>query len=304
MELFNEDVTTAPETCESIVKSHVAGLSTARQNKAIISPLLLQTIRSILEDPEAQDIGDPQLRFWARNRFYLEGETVRFDGLCVVARDLIHLHLRNAHLKTDHGDCDKTWAEINSSCAYIPKAVVVGFVKACPVCAARPRKKRGLRHPISPLAARHRKRRGSMHARGLRLATPLSARRSLAPGPATPLSARRKLGPATPVSARATPVPARRILRLATPLPSARLRHVRRYAVPPSGTPDVATRSSPPPPSDSDTDDMNLFAALSPPPSPSPERPPPYGREPNRYAGRLGPPPSYSALMNESELGL
>lgn len=103
-----------------------------------MSPSLHELVLAILLDPQNTKQGDPQLRFWVRQRFNLQsgtdGNFVMHEEKKVVLRTALFDVISAAHALSQHGGRDKTYAEVKKLWSYVPKEVVTVFVKMCPTC--------------------------------------------------------------------------------------------------------------------------------------------------------------------------
>lgn len=100
---------------------------------------LYSLILDILRKPQDTTVGDPQLRFWVRQRFQLmNGPGDRccalHEGKRVVLRDEIYDVIARAHTESQHGGRDKTYNVLKRDWSYVPKETVATFIKLCSVC--------------------------------------------------------------------------------------------------------------------------------------------------------------------------
>lgn len=100
---------------------------------------LYSLIIDILRKPQDTTVGDPQLRFWVRQRFQLmNGPDDRccalHEGKRVVLRDEIYDVVARAHTEAQHGGRDKTYNILKRDWSYVPKETVATFIKLCSVC--------------------------------------------------------------------------------------------------------------------------------------------------------------------------
>ncbi|GAA6007652.1 uncharacterized protein JCM10292_002842 [Rhodotorula paludigena] len=134
------DERTMPDRQEydAAVDAYVAALHPIKRNKALMSSHLHNMVLQILQKPEDTKQGDPQLRFWVRQRFTLlkatEGDSVLHEEKKVVLRPNLYDTIAVAHEEVKHGGRDKTYAAVKKHWSYVPKEVVTVFVKICPTC--------------------------------------------------------------------------------------------------------------------------------------------------------------------------
>lgn len=106
-----------------------------------VTDALHDLVLKILIEPQNTQLGDPQLRFWVRQRFTLleqpDGKYVLHDYKKVVLRDALWETIASAHAETKHGGRDKTYAAVKKGWSYVPKEVVTVFVKLCPTCGGK-----------------------------------------------------------------------------------------------------------------------------------------------------------------------
>ncbi|GAA5918048.1 hypothetical protein JCM6882_008156 [Rhodosporidiobolus microsporus] len=137
------------EQFEEEVEKYLQGLHPSKRAKALMTRDLYDNIRFILAHPGNTSVGDPQLRFWARQRFQvvtkLDGPVLVHEKRQVVTRDRLYEVLCEAHEVSAHGGRDKTFSIIKRKYSYIPKEVAAGFVKACPKCVTKRVTHRGKR---------------------------------------------------------------------------------------------------------------------------------------------------------------
>lgn len=100
---------------------------------------LYELVVDILRKPQDTTVGDPQLRFWVRQRFQLmSGPGDRYcalhEGKRVVLRDEIYDVVVRAHIDSQHGGRDKTYNVLRKEWSYVPKETVATFIKLCAVC--------------------------------------------------------------------------------------------------------------------------------------------------------------------------
>ncbi|GAA5859904.1 hypothetical protein JCM8547_004380 [Rhodosporidiobolus lusitaniae] len=123
---------------EEEVEVYYQSLHPSKRSKALMSPSLHSLCLRILLSPRDTSLGDPQLRFWIRQRLKLisspGGDTMQLNGRTVVLRDEIYDRLVEAHREVEHKGRDKTFAVVKARYAYVPKELVAAFVKHCPVC--------------------------------------------------------------------------------------------------------------------------------------------------------------------------
>ncbi|KAG8880198.1 hypothetical protein FRB98_005298 [Tulasnella sp. 332] len=123
---------------EDIQESYLRNLSSRKQEKALITQAMYDSIHAVLMDPTNTSFGTPQFRFWVRKMFVLaafQGEyTVTHEDKPVAAKEQIYQILVHCHGECYHGGRDKTCTQIKQYYSWIPKELVAQFVKACPTC--------------------------------------------------------------------------------------------------------------------------------------------------------------------------
>ena len=124
---------------EEIECNYLRGLSTRKQEKALITQDMYDSIHAVLTDPSNTGHGTPQFRFWVRKMFAVvekdDGEImVTHEDKPVAAREQIYQILVHCHGECFHGGRDKTCTTIKSYYSWIPKELIAQFVKSCPTC--------------------------------------------------------------------------------------------------------------------------------------------------------------------------
>ncbi|GAA5971422.1 hypothetical protein JCM8115_000208 [Rhodotorula mucilaginosa] len=119
--------------------AYVHSLHPIKRNKALMPRELYSLIIDILRKPQDTTVGDPQLRFWVRQRFQLmNGPDDRccalHEGKRVVLRDEIYDVVARAHTEAQHGGRDKTYNVLKRDWSYVPKETVATFIRLCSVC--------------------------------------------------------------------------------------------------------------------------------------------------------------------------
>ncbi|BGP32966.1 hypothetical protein JCM10296v2_004752 [Rhodotorula toruloides] len=126
---------------DKAVDDYILSLHPIKRNKALMTDSLHDLVLKILIEPQNTQLGDPQLRFWVRQRFTLleqpEGKYVLHDNKKVVLKDALWDTIASAHVETKHGGRDKTYAAVKKGWSYVPKEVVTVFVKLCPTCGGK-----------------------------------------------------------------------------------------------------------------------------------------------------------------------
>ncbi|GAA5988037.1 hypothetical protein JCM10908_002037 [Rhodotorula pacifica] len=127
---------------DETLEAYLQSLHAIKRNKALMPRELYDTIIQILRKPQATTIGDPQLRFWVRQRFQLmtgprDSCCALHEGKRVVLRDEIYDVVAKAHLDSKHGGRDKTYTLLRQDWSYVPKETVATFTKLCPVCSGK-----------------------------------------------------------------------------------------------------------------------------------------------------------------------
>ncbi|KAL7337635.1 hypothetical protein BJY59DRAFT_640441, partial [Rhodotorula toruloides] len=126
---------------DKAVDDYILSLHPIKRNKALMTDALHDLVLKILIEPQNTQLGDPQLRFWVRQRFTLleqpEGKYVLHDYKKVVLKDALWETIASAHAETKHGGRDKTYAAVKKGWSYVPKEVVTVFVKLCPTCGGK-----------------------------------------------------------------------------------------------------------------------------------------------------------------------
>ncbi|BGP25455.1 hypothetical protein Rt10032_c04g2037 [Rhodotorula toruloides] len=126
---------------DKAVDDYVLSLHPIKRNKALMTDSLHDLVLKILISPQNTQLGDPQLRFWVRQRFTLleqpEGKYVLHDNKKVVLKDALWDTIASAHAESKHGGRDKTYAAVKKGWSYVPKEVVTVFVKSCPTCGGK-----------------------------------------------------------------------------------------------------------------------------------------------------------------------
>lgn len=123
---------------DDIQEAYLKNLSSRKQEKALITQAMYDSIHAVLMDPTNTTYGTPQFRFWVRKMFVLaafQGEyTVTHEDKPVAAKEQIYQILVHCHGECYHGGRDKTCTQIKQYYSWIPKELVAQFVKACPTC--------------------------------------------------------------------------------------------------------------------------------------------------------------------------
>lgn len=114
-----------------------------------VNDSLHHLVLAILREPQNTKQGDPQLRFWVRQRFTLlsapEGDFVLHEDKKVVLRSDLFDTVSAAHVAVEHGGRDKTYTELRKHSSYVPKEVVVLFIRLCPTCGGKRKTVKGKR---------------------------------------------------------------------------------------------------------------------------------------------------------------
>ena len=115
-----------------------SALTHGRLNPAVPRELY-SLIIDILRKPQDTTVGDPQLRFWVRQRFQLmngpgDRSCALHEGKRVVLRDEIYDVIARAHTEAQHGGRDKTYSVLKRDWSYVPKETVATFIRLCSVC--------------------------------------------------------------------------------------------------------------------------------------------------------------------------
>ncbi|KAI0702713.1 hypothetical protein C8Q76DRAFT_632576, partial [Earliella scabrosa] len=133
-------------------EQYLASLDKSKKAKALISQDMFDQIWLVLHFPADGKIGTPQFRWWVRKMFALrvghEGENENEKGngaLAVVVHDGKRLAIREhiydiicvCHERVKHGGRDKTASEIRKFYTWVPKDLVLLFIKHCPTCVAK-----------------------------------------------------------------------------------------------------------------------------------------------------------------------
>ncbi|GAA5905484.1 hypothetical protein JCM8208_004295 [Rhodotorula glutinis] len=126
---------------EAGVEEYLEGLHAIKRNKALMTDSLHNLVLAILREPQNTKQGDPQMRFWVRQRFLLvaapEGDHVVHEGKRVVLRSHLFDAISAAHVAAQHGGRDKTFAEVRKHASYVPKETVVLYIRLCPTCGGK-----------------------------------------------------------------------------------------------------------------------------------------------------------------------
>ncbi|GAA5946792.1 hypothetical protein JCM3775_004709, partial [Rhodotorula graminis] len=126
---------------EAAVEEYLQGLHAIKRTKALMGDELHDLVRAILREPQNTKQGDPQMRFWVRQRFTLlaapEGDSVVHEDKKVVLRSHLFDTISAAHVAAEHGGRDKTFAEVRKHWSYVPKEVVVLYIRLCPTCGGK-----------------------------------------------------------------------------------------------------------------------------------------------------------------------
>ncbi|GAA5853334.1 hypothetical protein JCM9279_003362 [Rhodotorula babjevae] len=134
---------------EAAVEEYLQSLHAIKRSKALMSDPLHHLVLSILREPQNTKQGDPQMRFWVRQRFTLlaapDGDFVVHEDKKVVLRSHLFDTISAAHVAAKHGGRDKTYAEVRKLWSYVPKEVVVVFIRLCPTCGGKRKTVKGKR---------------------------------------------------------------------------------------------------------------------------------------------------------------
>jgi hypothetical protein len=131
----------AQEDFAEIVDSYLVNLSIRKQDKALISQDMYDSIFEVLANPDDKSVKTPQFRFWVRKMFNLENlngeDVITHEDRPVAVKEQIYQVIRHCHREAEHGGRDRTCAEIKKYYSWVPKELVAYFVKACPNCSVK-----------------------------------------------------------------------------------------------------------------------------------------------------------------------
>ncbi|GAA5874029.1 hypothetical protein JCM3774_001588 [Rhodotorula dairenensis] len=121
------------------LEAYIQSLHPIKRNKALMPRELYDLVIDILRKPQDTTVGDPQLRFWVRQRFQLmcgpgERYCALHEGKRVVLRDELYDVVARAHIDSHHGGRDKTYNALRKEWSYVPKETAAAFIKLCAVC--------------------------------------------------------------------------------------------------------------------------------------------------------------------------
>ncbi|GAA6002681.1 integrase zinc binding domain-containing protein [Rhodotorula paludigena] len=123
---------------QKAMDAYLDTLHYTKKEKSVCTPQRYSLTMSILRNPGSTRFGTAQDRHWTKKHFTLDDSSdpsaILRDGRRIATKGQIYDIISAAHVGLGHMGRDKTLAKIKETWSWLPKELVIAYLKLCPTC--------------------------------------------------------------------------------------------------------------------------------------------------------------------------